>query len=108
MQLESLADAIERLGRRGFTHDLRVEDGRLLDLATGQVHEPERLEIADLVRFEGESDPDEQAVLFALRSPGGRPLGLLASVFGAALPPEEGDVIRRLGGKAPRGERSAP
>jgi hypothetical protein len=106
MQLESLAAAIERLGRRGFTHTLRVEDGRLLDLATGQLYEPDLLEVDELVRFEGESDPDEQAVLFALRSPHGQPLGTLASAFGAMLPPEEGEVIRRLGGKAGR-ERPA-
>ena len=31
MQLESLSDAIERLGRRGFTGDLRVEAPDLED-----------------------------------------------------------------------------
>ena len=43
MQLESLSDAIERLGRRGFTGDLRVEDGRLLDAATRKVGPDEAL-----------------------------------------------------------------
>jgi hypothetical protein len=107
MQLESLSDAIERLGRRGFTGDLRVEDGRLLDAATRQRYEPELLGVDEVVRFEGDSDPDEQAVLFALRTPGGEPLGTFASAFGAALPPEQGEVIRRLGRKAVRRERRA-
>lgn len=107
MQLESLADAIERLGRRGYAHGLRAQDGRLLDLATGRFWEPELLAVDELVRFEGESDPDEQAVLFALRAPGGQPLGTLAAVFGAALPPDEGDVIRRLGGTGPGRQRVA-
>jgi hypothetical protein len=102
MQLESLSHAIERLGGRGFTHDLRVEEGWLLDTATGQRYDPELLGVDEVVRFEGDSDPDEQAVLFALRAPGGQPLGTLTSAFGAGLPPEEGEVIRRLGGKAGR------
>ena len=106
MELESLSHAIERLARRGFSHDLRVEEGRLLDPATGRSYEPELLAVDEVVRFEGDSDPDEQAVLFALRAPGGQPLGTLASTFGAGLPPEEGEVIRRLGGKA-GWERSA-
>jgi hypothetical protein len=100
MELESLSHAIERLARRGFTQGLRVEEGRLLDPTTGQVYEPELLAVDEMVRFEGDSDPDEQAVLFALRSPGGRPLGILASAFGAGLSLDEGEVIRRLGGKA--------
>ena len=99
MELESLSHAIERLARRGFTQDLRVEEGRLLDPATGQVYEPELLGVDEVVRFEGDSDPDEQAVLFALRAPGGEPLGILASAFGAGLSLDEGEAIRRLGGK---------
>ena len=107
MELESLSHAIERLARRGFTQGLRVEEGRLRDPTTGQVYEPELLAVDEMVRFEGDSDPDEQAVLFALRTPGGEPLGTFASAFGAALPPEQGEVIRRLGRKAVRRERRA-
>jgi len=99
MRPEALSEAIKRLSDRGFTHDLRAEHGRLRDLATGESHDPEFLVIDELVRFEGESDPDEQAVLFALRTPRGTPLGTYSAVFGAAMPPEDGEVIRNLGGK---------
>ena len=99
MQPETLSDAIRRLSDRGFSHDLRAEHGRLRDLATGEFHDPELLEIDELVRFEGESDPDEQAVLFALRSARGTPLGTYSTVFGAAMPPEDGAVVRKLAGK---------
>jgi len=99
MQSETLSDAIRRLSDRGFTHDLRAEHGRLRDLATGESHDPEFLRIDEVVRFEGESDPDEQAVLFALGSPRGTPLGTYSAVFGAAMPPEDGEVVRKLGGK---------
>jgi hypothetical protein len=99
MQSETLSDAIRRLSDRGFTHDLRAEHGRLRDLATGESHDPEFLRIDEVVRFEEESDPDEQAVLFALGSPRGTPLGTYSAVFGAAMPPEDGEVVRKLGGK---------
>ena len=99
MQTESFSDAIHRLSQRGFTHGLRAEDGRVRDLVTGEFFDPETLTIDEIVRFEGESDPDEQAVLFALRSPQGRPLGTYSAVFGPSMPPEDGDVVRRLGAK---------
>ena len=99
MQTESLSDAIERLDQCGFTHGLKAEGGRLRDLATGACFDPEILSIDEVVRFEGESDPDEQAVLFALRSPQGGALGTYSAVFGPSMPPEDGDIVRRLGAK---------
>jgi hypothetical protein len=99
MQPESLSEALRRVSKRGFTHALRAEHGALRDLATGETHDPELLEIDEMVRFEGESDPDEQAVLFAVRSARGTPLGTYSAVFGAAMPPEDGEVVRKLGSK---------
>ena len=97
MQTESLSEAIARLDRRGFSHGLRAEGGRLHDLVTDEFFDPEILGVDEIVRFEGESDPDEQAVLFALRSPHGHALGTYSAVYGPSMPPEDGDVVRRLG-----------
>ena len=99
MQPESLVDAMRRLNDHGFTHGLQARRGRLRDLATGEFYDPESLEIVEVVRFEGATDPDEEAVLFALRLPQGEPLGLYSAVFGPAMPPEDGDVVRRLGAR---------
>ena len=106
MQTESFSDAIQRLGQRGFTHGLKAEGGRLCDLVTGEFFDPELLTIDEVVRFEGDSDPDEQVVLFALRSPQGGALGTYSAVFGPSTPPEDGDVVRRLGAKG-EGSRAA-
>jgi len=95
--LESLRDAMDRLAARGYAHDLRAQGGRLCDLVTGEEYDPELLAVDEVVRFEGDSDPDEQAVLFALRSPEGSMLGVYTVVFGPSMPPEDGDVVRRLG-----------
>lgn len=98
-ETESLSAALRRLTTGGYTRGLRAEDGKLRDVASGERYDPELLGIAEIVRFEGESDPDEQAALFALRSPAGRALGTFAVVFGPAMPPEEARVVRRLGEK---------
>jgi len=106
MQLESFAEALRRLERRGFTHALTAEAGRVHDLSTGERFDPETLAIDEIVRFEGESDPDEQAVLFALLTPDGEALGTYSAVFGPAMPPEDGDVIRRLAVRRPARRRT--
>jgi hypothetical protein len=107
MPPESLSQAIERLVARGFTHDLCARQGRLRDLSTGEFYDPALLGVDEVVRFEGDSDPDEQAILFAVLSPKGDALGTWSVVFGPAMPPEDGEVVRRLG-EAPGSSRRYP
>jgi hypothetical protein len=99
---ETLSEALRRLASRGFVHDLLADDGRLRDAATGERHDPDFLVIAEVVRFEGASDPDEQAILFALETPSGAPLGTYAIAFGPAMAPEDVAVVRRIGSKGGR------
>lgn len=97
---ESLAGAIERLEQRGFKHSLRARAGVMRVVGTRESHAPESLAIDEIVRFEGDTDPAEEVVLFALSGPDGAPLGTYAAMFGPATPPEDAEVMRRLGGRA--------
>lgn len=103
---ESLAAALERLALRGFRRSLRAWAGTLREVESGAPHEPEALNVDEIVRFEGETDPDEEVVLFALRGADGFPLGTYASMFGPRTPPEDVAVIRRLRARGRFGIRS--
>jgi len=107
MTPETLSEAIARLVESGFRHGLRAQIGRLRDTVTGESYSPESLGIAEWMRFDGESDPDEEVVLFALLSPAGSPLGTYATAFGPGIAAEDGSVLPRLGGVAVRGDRRA-
>lgn len=98
MEPESMSQALARLARAGFRHGLRARGGALRDTETGAVFAPEELEIAEIVRFEGESDPDEETVIFALATAGGEPLGTYAPVYGPLISREDAEVVPRLGG----------
>ncbi len=99
MEPESLSEALHRLSSRGFAASLYAHEGKLRDAATGVLYDPELLHVAEVVRFEGASDPDEQAILFALRSPTGAALGTYTSVYGPQTPAADGEVVRKLGAK---------
>ena len=60
--------ALNELARRGFTDGFRVVDDRLQVIRTGKVLRPQDLVIRDVYRFEGISDPDDMAVVYAIES----------------------------------------
>jgi hypothetical protein len=94
--MEPLAQAVERLTAAGYREHFRAESGRLRALGTGSLYEPESLVIEQIVRFEGASDPDDQAVLFALRSEPQGVRGTYVAAYGLYMDALDGAMIRRL------------
>jgi hypothetical protein len=90
----TLACAVDGLTRRGFTEDFRAVDGRLRALRAGQTFAAEDLEIREFHRFEGISDPDDMAVVYAIESKSGI-RGTFADAFGASTHDAEGVPTRR-------------
>ena len=96
MPLETMQHAMTRLEAAGYTGSFRAERGHLRCIACGCRVEPEAVTIDEVVRFEGASDPDEQAALFAISCGECAMKGTYAVVFGPAMPAEDGEVVRRL------------
>jgi hypothetical protein len=94
--MEHLAQAVERLTMAGYCEDFRAESGRLRAVGKGSLHEPESLVIEEIVRFEGASDPEDQAVLFALRSEPQGIRGTFVAAYGLYMDPLDGAMIRRF------------
>jgi hypothetical protein len=93
---ETLTEAIQRLRAEGYLADLSAtEDGNLICHSCGQTYDPLALTIDHTVRFEGDSNPDDEAILLAVRCPDGC-MGLYSSAFGPSAAPEEAAVLRRL------------
>jgi hypothetical protein len=94
--METLREAIARLERRGFESAFRpLPDGRL-EYEHRETLDPESLVIDEVVRFEGESNPEDEAVLFALRTPDGRIRGTFTATYGPAMDAASVAVIERL------------
>jgi hypothetical protein len=96
MSMETLSNAVERLERQGFRDGFRVEADGLRALRDGGLYRPEELVTEQLLRFEGESDPQDEAIVFALRSWDDRMRGILIAKFGPDVDPRAAELIRRL------------
>ncbi len=95
-RLETMSDAIARLARIGYGDSFQARGGALYALSNAQSHAPEDLCVREIVRFEGESDPGDSAVLFALRSRDGGTRGTLVAGYGTSSDPETAAVVARL------------
>ena len=94
--MDTLSDAIRRLQADGYDGNWFANAAHELECnESGEVLDPAVLQIDHILRFEGQSDPGDMTILFALRTPTGSK-GTYSAAFGADMPPEDADVISRL------------
>ncbi|RNI23657.1 hypothetical protein [Rufibacter latericius] len=78
----SLINVEARLNKEGYTQDFRVtEDNRLQALTGDKIYGPEEVKIVDFYRFEGETDPDDMSILYALECADGTK-GTISNSYG--------------------------
>jgi hypothetical protein len=93
---ETLTHAIARLHACGYDHDFIAETGGLRDRETGALFAPEDMLVDEIVRFEGITDPGDEAIVCALRDIGCTVRGTLSTAYGAAMESAEVDMLQRL------------
>ena len=89
---QTVIDALKQLEADGFTADFSLRDGVCCS-ACRHEHPPALAEVEQVFRFEGPSDPDEEAIVFAMRCPACGARGSLVSAFGPGADPEVMDRI---------------
>jgi hypothetical protein len=95
--MEAMLHAVRRLRNAGYELDLRaVAGGRLRCPACRTlVHGGDAI-VTETVRFEGISNPEDQAILDAVITPCGH-RGLFSAAYGVYASPEDVDVLQALG-----------
>ena len=99
--METVLEAVRRLRTLGFVSDLTAEaDGRLRCGACHQVMDTGAVTIVQTVRFEGHSNPDDEAILDAVITPCGH-RGLFSAAYGPAVDLRTSEALRLLGTAQP-------
>ena len=84
--------ALELLATQGFAVSFSLSPAGLRCGACGE-RIVEAVEVAQVFRFEGPSDPDEEAVVYAARCPVCHAGGSVVSSFGPGADPELADRL---------------
>jgi hypothetical protein len=92
-------EVIDRMRGEGYTHEFFiVEDGVRCPDCSSDALAPEAVTIDQTERVEGDSNPDEEAIVFAVSDGPCGHRGVLVSSFGPEVTGPRAEVLRRLGG----------
>jgi hypothetical protein len=83
------------LARRGFAEQFRVVDDRLRVVGSGAEFAAAQVVLVAFYRFEGVSDPDDMAILYALETRTGV-RGTIADAFGVYSDPLVGAFMEAV------------
>ncbi len=96
MFTESLSQAVDRLTAQGYTDDFRAEPDGMRAVVAGVLYRPELLVVEEVGRFEGISDPADEAIVLALHCREDGTKGTYTVAFGPGVGALDAEMMHRL------------
>ena len=93
---DTVTDAVKGLKERGYTVDFNVAFDKLICSDNKICLQPDEFEIIEVHRFEGDSNPDDEDVVYAVESKDGKHKGIITSAFGLYADPVSNKIIQKL------------
>jgi hypothetical protein len=93
---ETLTAALADLHERGFTEDFEYETKFLRLQRTATNYPASDLNIVEVYRFEGMSDPDDNSVLYAIENTAGDVKGVIIDGYGASASAEKSLFLQTI------------
>ncbi len=85
-QMTTLSTCLAKAKEDGYSEDFRINAGGLSSTGNNS-YSPEEVTVENFYRFEGQSDPDDNSILYILRTSDGLK-GTLSDAFGTYADPK--------------------
>jgi hypothetical protein len=95
MEPQTISEVMALLYKQGYTETFRADENGM-QASSGKTIRPEDLSVDKTYRFEGETDINEEAIIFALSSKRHSLRGTYLVAFGPLMDPLDCDVVHRL------------
>ena len=92
----TLSETINGLKKEGYSLDFNISQECLICHTLNMTLSPEDFEIDKVYRFEGESNPDDQSILYAISSPKFEVKGVLVNGYGISSDDVTNALIKKL------------
>ena len=90
---DTVTAAIKGLKERGYSKDFNLEENCLV--CDDNKYHPEDFEIVEVYRFEGDTDPADEAVVYAVEGKNGDK-GVLVSGYGPSAESVSAEIAKKL------------
>ena len=95
-QYDTLLDAVNDLKKRGFTYDLSVQENKVFCPVKQCGFDPEDFEIVEFYRFEGISDPEDNSIVYAIKSDKDNIKGVLINAYGVYADTKVSELVEKM------------
>ncbi len=92
----TLSETINGLMKAGYTHDFNIREECLVCNITNEVLPPEDFQIDKTYRFEGETNPDDQSIVYAISSSKFNMKGVLVNGYGISADEATSKLVEKL------------
>jgi hypothetical protein len=92
---DTVSEAVSGLRKRGYILDFNLEADHITCPEATLALAPSEFEITEVYRFEGDSDPGDEAIVYAIESKHGQK-GVLVNGFGISADPVSEEMIGKL------------
>ncbi|MFP4094991.1 MAG: hypothetical protein ACLFUB_10930 [Cyclobacteriaceae bacterium] len=91
----SLTEKMNEMEKKGFETQFKFEEGVLKDKSSQKNYQAQELTIEEEFRFEGESNPSDMSILYAVESKDGT-RGTVVDAYGTYSDNELGEFMARV------------
>lgn len=92
----TLSQTINGLKEEGYTLDFNIQEDCIVCHQSNTVLSPDEFEIDKVYRFEGESNPDDESVLYAISSTKHNVKGVLVNGYGISAEEASSALVAKL------------
>lgn len=93
--MKTLVEAINELRTQGYVNDYSVEDGVMRSIVSGKSYKADDLIIEKVLRFEGDSNPDDMSILYGITAVDGTK-GIIVDAYGTYEDAGISDFIKKV------------
>ncbi|HSF45337.1 MAG TPA: hypothetical protein VLA58_04980 [Chitinophagaceae bacterium] len=93
--MNSMSECLNFLNRKGYTEQFKVEDKKLTSLSDEKQYNVEEVTAMNFYRFEGNTNPEDMEVLYAIETVDGKK-GTLVDAYGVYADPEVDEFVKEM------------
>jgi hypothetical protein len=93
---DTVTEAVTLLEADGYTANFFPKSQAFHCTACGSIADPSQVVVDRIFRFEGSSNPDDEAIVLALQCPICHTKGVMVAAYGPTADPDDIDVLLAL------------